>query len=68
MYNNNEMLSDIATLKLSIYELELKIEIYSDRDAVQVKQLTENKKDLELMLLDLMSKTNNVWLRPTIVA
>ena len=68
MYNDNELISDIATLKLFIYEIELKIEIYSSLDNVKVISYNQTKRELELLLLDLMNKQNNKWLESLKVA
>lgn len=61
----NDEIKQLATL---VSEIDEKITIYSTIDMVRVKDLSEQKRELELLLLDLMNDTNEIWLKNKAVA
>jgi len=58
-----EIQSDIEMLNKVLTDIEDKIAIYSTIDMVRVEQLAVTKRELELMFLDVLSESNDLWLR-----
>lgn len=58
-----DMNDEIKQLSTLIAEIDVKIGIYSTIDMVRVKDLSEQKRELELLLLNLMNDTNEIWLK-----
>lgn len=63
-----DMNDEIKQLTTLVSEIDEKITIYSTIDMVRVKDLSEQKRELELLLLDLMNDTNEIWLKNKAVA
>lgn len=63
-----DMNDEIKQLATVISEIDVKIGIYSNIDMVRVKDLSEQKRELELLLLNLMNDTNEIWLKNKAVA
>ena len=58
-----EIQADIEMLNKVLTDIEDKIAIYSTIDMVRVEQLAVTKRELELMFLDVLSESNDLWLQ-----
>lgn len=61
-----ELQAEIVMLNKILVGIEDKIEVYSTLDAVRVAQLSETKKEVEAILLDVLCESNCLWLHSTL--
>lgn len=57
-----ELDAEMVMLNSLLTDIETKIAIYSTMDMVRVSELSDTKKELELLFLDLLSDTNDLYL------
>jgi len=58
-----ELQADIERLNRILTGIEEMIAIYSTIDMVRVEQLSQSKKEIEVMFLDVLSESNDLWLK-----
>lgn len=57
-----ELDAEMVMLNSLLTDIETKIAIYSTMDMVRVSELSDTKRELELLFLDLLSDTNDLYL------
>jgi hypothetical protein len=58
-----DLQADIERLNRILTGIEEMIAIYSTIDMVRVEQLSQSKKEIEVMFLDVLSESNDLWLQ-----
>jgi hypothetical protein len=69
LYNKNnrlnrkaELTAEIQMINSTLVSIENMITIYSAIDSVRLKQLEVVKRELEILFIDVLSESNDLWL------
>ena len=57
-----ELNAEIEMANACLADIDTKIEIYSTIDMIQVADLCQTKRELELVFLELLTESNQMWL------
>jgi len=62
LIRKQELNAEMTMLNSLLTEIETKIAIYSTMDMIRVEELMCTKKELEVLFLDLLSESNDMYL------
>jgi len=62
LIRKQELNAEMTMLNSLLTDIETKIAIYSTMDMVRVEELSVTKRELELLFLDLLSESNDLFL------
>lgn len=63
-----ELNAEIEMANACLADIDTKIEIYSTIDMIRVVDLCQTKRELELVFLDLLNESNELWLQDSVKA